>query len=236
MIGTAVILAGGFGTRLQSVVRDVPKPMAPVNGTPFLTFQLRFLKHYGIQKVIMAVGYLADVIIAHYGSSFEGIAIHYVHEHSPLGTGGGIRFALDKCEEDDVLVLNGDSFFDIDLNKFVTLHDENLVAASLALRKVDDASRFGTIELASGCRISGFREKDGAAKPGLINGGIYVLNKNIFMQNTPAEGKFSIEKDFFEKQASRMPLCGFEFDGFFIDIGVPEDYKKAQHDFERFKY
>ncbi|MBL7921623.1 MAG: nucleotidyltransferase family protein [Bacteroidia bacterium] len=236
MITTAIILAGGFGTRLQSVVSDLPKPMAPVNDQPFLNYQLNYLKHYGIKKVILSLGYLPEKIKDFYGYNFNGIEIEYVIEKDPLGTGGGIRLALEKCTAEKVFVLNGDSFFDVELNKFYKLHTTNNSEISLALRKVNNAARYGTIEKDKNSRIISFIEKKGVEKEGLINGGVYILDKKIYSTLTPANKNFSIEKDFFEKQLQVIQIKGYEFEGYFIDIGIPEDYAKAQHDFKGFKY
>ena len=236
MITTAIILAGGFGTRLQTVVNDVPKPMAPVNGQPFLNYQLRYLKHYGIKKIILSTGYLADAIHSYYGNEWEGLAILYSHEDTPLGTGGGIRLAMEKSTEETNLVLNGDSFFDVDLIEFYKLHSKNNSGISLALRKVANAERYGTIEKDGDNRIISFKEKSGIAKEGIINGGVYILGKKTYFSSNPTTTNFSIEKDFFEKKINELNIFGFENEGYFIDIGIPEDYTKAQHDFKGFKY
>ena len=236
MLQTAIILAGGFGTRLQTVVSNLPKPMAPVNEEPFLNYQLNYLKHYGIKKVILSVGYLAEKIQAYYKSNFNGIEIEYVVETSPLGTGGGIRLGLESCKDEYALVLNGDSFFDVDLHDFFKLHINETSEFSLALRKVNDSSRYGTIETDDNDRIISFKEKTNITKEGRINGGVYILNKKLYLNTTPAGNNFSIEKDFFEKQLNEFHIKGFEFNGYFIDIGIPEDYTQAQYDLKEFKY
>jgi D-glycero-alpha-D-manno-heptose 1-phosphate guanylyltransferase len=236
LITTAIILAGGFGTRLQSVVADVPKPMAPVNGEPFLSYQLRYLRSSGIKTIVISTGHLAEKIKSFYGAEFEGLTLIYSHEEKPLGTGGGIKLALDKTKEEDVLVLNGDSFFDVNISSFYELHQEQHSDASLALRRVEDASRYGMIEQGESNRIISFREKHNIAQPGLINGGVYILNKRKFFQRTEGLISFSIEKDFFERQLNELVIKGFEFSGYFIDIGIPADYQKAQDDFKGFKY
>ena len=236
MITTAIILAGGFGTRLQSVISDLPKPMAPINEQPFLNYQLNYLKHFGIKKVILSVGYLSKKIKDYYGNNFNGLAIDYVVEENPLGTGGGIRLAIEKCGESLTFVLNGDSFFDVDLIEFYNLHIKNKSQISLALRKVNDSSRYGTIEKNQENKITSFKEKSGITNEGVINGGVYIIEKELYLQATTADSNFSIEKDFFEKQLTTFDIKGFEFDGYFIDIGIPEDYLKAQNDFKGFKY
>ena len=236
MIKEAIILAGGFGTRLREVVQDVPKPLAPVNNKPFLDYTLRHLAHFGITHVVLSVGYMHDKIKMHYGNTFEGINIDYSIEEEPLGTGGGIRLAMQKCQTYDVLVLNGDSFFDINIISFYNRHSDYAADASIALRRVDNAARYGIISLGEFDKITSFKEKSSTEKPGFINGGIYILCPETYINETPADKNFSIEKDFFEKKLSKMNLYGFAYDGYFIDIGVPDDYKQAQHDFKTFKY
>lgn len=232
----AIILAGGFGTRLQTVVNDVPKPMAPVAGKPFLDYIFLYLKHYGITHVVLSTGYLAHKVSDHYKQEFNGIRVSYAVEETPQGTGGGIRLAMEQCHTEHILVLNGDSFFDVDLTTYAAQYNSCGSGGALALRKVGNAARYGTISLGSGQRISAFKEKDSIEKPGLINGGVYLLNRNIFLEHTPAAKAFSIEKDFFETRNSEIKLCGFEYEGYFIDIGIPEDYNRAQGDFKEFKY
>lgn len=235
MLKEAIILAGGFGTRLQTVVSDVPKPMAPVNNEPFLNFVFDYLKHYHIEHVVLSTGYLADKISEYYKKEYQGIKISYTKEESPLGTGGGIRLAMEKCHTKHVLVLNGDSFFDVNLNQYFNQHTTFHSDCSLALRKVDNAARYGTIKLENGF-VKAFKEKDSVEKEGLINGGVYIINRELFLNKTETVKPFSIEKDFFESRINELNLMGFEYEGYFIDIGVPEDYKKAQDDFKEFTY
>ncbi len=229
-------MAGGFGTRLQSVVSDVPKPMAPVNNEPFLNYVFYYLKFYGIEHVVLSTGYLADKISEYYKTEFRGIKISYTKEETPLGTGGGIRLAMQKCLTKDVLVLNGDSFFDVDLGVHYANHVSKKSDCTLALRKIDNAARYGTIVLANSNTIKAFKEKDSIDKQGLINGGVYIINRELFLNKTEMLKPFSIEKDFFETRISELNLIGFEYQGYFIDIGIPDDYKKVQDDFKEFKY
>lgn len=236
MLKEAIILAGGFGTRLQSVVNDVPKPMAPINGIPFLNYVFDYLKHYQIEHVVLSTGYLAEKIVEFYKDEFNGIKISYAKEETPLGTGGGIRFAMEKCTTKDVLVLNGDSFFDVDVNEHYKNHVSKQADCTLALRKVDNASRYGTIQLGTSNVIDAFKEKDSVECEGLINGGVYILNRETYLSKTEADSAFSIEKDFYEKRIKELHIFGFEYNGYFIDIGIPEDYKKAQTDFKSFNY
>lgn len=233
---TAIVLAGGFGTRLQSVVSNLPKPMAPVNGQPFLNYQLNYLEASGIRHVVLSTGYLSHQVEAHYRNSYRSMQISYAVEDRPLGTGGAIRLAMNSCSEETVLVLNGDSFFDIPLDSFGELHRQAGGSCSLALRRVDNAARYGRIEVDATQRVVSFLEKSATPQPGLINGGVYLLDKSVYLDQTPPEHPFSIEKDFFEKRLDDLVIRGFEFDGYFIDIGVPDDYLKAQDDFKTFKY
>jgi D-glycero-alpha-D-manno-heptose 1-phosphate guanylyltransferase len=236
MTNEAIILAGGFGTRLKEVVQDVPKPMAPVNGRPFLEYLLKYLSHYKIKKVILSVGYLADTIVSHFGNRFEEMEISYSVENDPLGTGGGIRLAMEKSQSTNVLVLNGDSFFDINLDDFYEAHRNAQSDCSLALRKVQNASRYGTIRLDPDSRIKEFSEKNGLSQQGIINAGAYLLKRELFLEKTSANKNFSIERDFFESRLDELNIFGFTYEGYFIDIGIPDDYKKAQHDFAQFRY
>ncbi len=234
MLNSAIILAGGFGTRLKSVVYDLPKPMAPVNGRPFLDYQLDYLNCSGIKEVCFSLGHMAEKISSHYGKQYKNLHLSYVVEQKALGTGGGIRLGLEQTKHEQVLVLNGDSFFEIDLEHFYTQHLQQHAQFSLALRRVENASRYGAIAINEHNRVTEFREKSANNAPGLINGGVYVLNRDLYLSVTEAEKNFSIEKEVFEKQINDLHIFGFVFDKYFIDIGIPEDYTKAQHDFKRF--
>ncbi len=236
MLKTAIILAGGFGTRLQSVVNDVPKPMAPINTQPFLNYQLRYLKQQGIEHIILSTGYLANVIKNYYAHQFEGLSISYAHEAEPLGTGGAIRFAMEQCNQENVLVLNGDSFFDVPILPLYELHLTKKADVTLALREVPNAARYGLIEYDENLRITAFKEKSGVEKKGTINAGIYIIQLLTFLKHTPAQQNFSIEEHFFKTQLNNLYFQGIGFDNYFIDIGIPQDYEQAQHDFKRFTY
>ena len=236
MLKEAIILAGGFGTRLQAVVSDVPKPMAPINNKPFLNYIFDYLKYFGIEHVVLSTGYLSEKISEYYKNEYKTIKITYAKEIEPLGTGGGIRLAMQQCLTENVLVLNGDSFLDVDLHSYNDQHIINCADCSLALRNVVNAARYGTILLGETNIIKSFKEKDSVEQPGLINGGVYILNKQLFLNQTKPDIPFSIEKDFFEKQINELNIFGFEYEGYFIDIGIPEDYNKAQIDFKNFKY
>jgi len=230
----AIILAGGFGTRLQPIVRDVPKSMAPVNDRPFLEYQLDYLITQEVRKVILSVGYKHEMIINHFRNRYRSLSIDYAVEEEPLGTGGGIRFAFWKIKSGKAYVLNGDSIFHIDLKTLKEKHQKKKADITIALRKLEHTNRFGRVIVNRNHRITGFMEKDQTAGPGFVNGGVYVINKTFLMEPF-FRGKFSIEKDCFERLYSTAKFFGFPSDGYFIDIGVPEDFKKAQNDFDRFK-
>lgn len=231
MIKEAVILAGGFGTRLRPVISDLPKPLAPVNGQPFLHYVFAYLAQYGIERIVLSVGYMSEKIEAHFGKKYLGIEVDYAYEEEPLGTGGGIRLGMEKCRSAHVLALNGDTLFKVPLDRFFEAHLGGAPDASLALRKVEDGSRYGTIQL-DGKRIAAFREKSPEVKgEALINGGVYLIRRKTYLGITEANKAFSIENDFFAKYADRLWLQAFPCEGYFIDIGIPEDYARAQVEF-----
>jgi D-glycero-alpha-D-manno-heptose 1-phosphate guanylyltransferase len=219
-----IILAGGFGTRLSTVVRDVPKPMAPVHGKPFLHYIFKELQHQKIKKVVLSVGHLKEVIQDFFQDMYLGIHIQYAVEQEPLGTGGGIKHAF-SFVEDDAYVLNGDTFFDIDLSK---LKNES-ADISIALKPMFNFDRYGTVELNDEQRIISFNEKK-QCEYGLINGGVYHFRRSLF-DKIETKNKFSFEKDILEKHLNELKIQGIIFDNYFIDIGVPEDYEKAKTDF-----
>tara|TARA_B110000037_G_C17068760_1_gene484900 strand:+ start:307 stop:1011 length:705 start_codon:yes stop_codon:yes gene_type:complete len=231
----AIILAGGFGTRLQSVVKDVPKPMAPVAGNPYLVYLVRYLKSYGVEHIVLSVGYLSEVVEDYFKAEYLGVKISYSKEDAPLGTGGGIRLALEKCEKKNVIILNGDSFFDVDINKLKKFHKKHKATVSLGVREVENVGRYGEVVLNDEKEIVKFSEKSDKAIAGLINGGVYLMKRkalNTFALNT----KFSLEQDYFQKQANTSSLYAKEFNSYFIDIGIPTDFERANKDFLDFKY
>jgi D-glycero-alpha-D-manno-heptose 1-phosphate guanylyltransferase len=215
-----LILVGGKGTRLQSVVRDLPKPMAPIAGKPFLEWQLRFLKKQGFKNITLLTGHMASAIEKHFGNgSLLGLHVRYCHEEIPLGTGGAVAQAMDM---DECLVLNGDSLFVTDLKQFI---DQAVAPATMALHFEKDVSRYGAVELKDGI-VSQFFEKSSALKEGLINSGVYYLHKDV--KKAFKKGPFSLEKDVFEILAPQKAIRGVTCQGHFIDIGIPESYQQAQ--------
>jgi D-glycero-alpha-D-manno-heptose 1-phosphate guanylyltransferase len=230
----AIVLAGGFGTRLQQVVNDVPKSMALINKRPFLEYLFDYLINQGVTKVVLSVGYKHEIISGHFSNLYKSLAIDYAVETEPLGTGGGIRLALWKIEGQRALVMNGDSLFRLDYRALMEYHLKKKADATLALRKLDDTGRFGRVTLNRVKRITGFEEKGLSAGPGFINGGIYVIEK-LFLMEPEFRGRFSIEKDCYEKYYPYSKFFGFPASGYFLDIGIPDDYLKAQHEFAAFK-
>ena len=221
---TAIILAGGMGTRLQSVVSDVPKPMAPINSKPFLEYLHIYLKRNGIKEIVLSIGFMGSVIKEHFGDSFLGMPILYSYEKSPLGTGGAIKLALDKCGGGDVFVLNGDTFFDVGLRGLADDHTGQNADITVSLKMMHGIDRYGVVELNAG-RIVSMREK-GYATQGHINGGVYCLKLGIF-DGFDVPDKFSFES-FLIDNMNALNIRGFISGGDFIDIGIPEDYGIAQ--------
>ena len=222
----AIVLAGGRGTRLQSVVRDVPKPLALVGGRPFLDYQLQLLASSGrVRQVVLAVGHLADRIIEHYTQHPPPLPVDFVVEHALLGTGGAARNALDATTSDRVLVLNGDSVFRWDLDALAEVHASLRPEATLSLVRVGDVGRYGSVVVEEG-RIRTFVEKGGPGGPGLINAGVYLFERETL--GAIASGCVtSLETDVFPVLAARGALAAAQFDSPFIDIGLPETYKAA---------
>ncbi len=220
----AVVLAGGFGSRLRQVVSDVPKPMAPVAGRPFLEYLLSSLAMHGFKRVILSVGYLAEIIVSHFGELYQGLELFYEIENTPLGTGGAVRAGIQHCRDDHVFIFNGDTFLNLEISSVEThwqLHGAPIIVA----REVSDTARYGRLNVQNG-RVVGFFEK-GTSVPGLINAGCYVLSRHS-LDSFAVGLPFSLETDFLANAIKRMSFNCFVTQGHFIDIGVPEDYERAQ--------
>ncbi len=218
----AIILAGGFGTRLKNAVSDLPKPMAPINGVPFLSYIFNQLNFQGFTTVVLAVGYLNEKIICYYGNRYKNIDIKYSIEDEPLGTGGCIKKALKMTTEKYVYIINGDTYFNIDFSRIAK--PNNII---IACKYMIDTARYGKI-ISEHNIVIRFVEKE-IVGPGYINGGIYCLDRDVFDPFILPK-KFSIEKDFFEKYLDQLSIQTFLSDEYFIDIGIPEDYEKAQRE------
>ena len=235
MIKEAILLAGGLGTRLQKTVPDLPKPMAPVNGKPFIEYVIDYIIRYQVRKIILSVGYKHESFAAHFANDYKGCQILFSVENEPLGTGGGIRKALEFAEEPDVMVLNADTLFKIDISSLSSLHKKKNADLTMALRKMNDVGRYGSVKIDEDARVTGFAEKNEITGEGNINGGVYIF-KNDFFNKLDLPEKFSFEKDCLEKYYSTLNIYGYSSKGYFLDIGIPEDYNKAQHDLKENKY
>lgn len=226
----AIVLAGGFGTRLREVVPDLPKPMAPVSGRPFLEILLSSLASKGFSRVVLSLGFMAEKIVHHFGSHFSGLEIVYEIENTPLGTGGAVRQAMHLCGSDHVYILNGDTFLDLEVAA-VEAHWLQHRSPIIVAREVPDTSRYGRLEVAGG-RVVGFSEK-GVVGPGLINAGFYVLPIHL-LDGFSLGRPFSLEVNFLANSVKTDRFDLFVTHGHFIDIGVPEDYARAQVELSEF--
>lgn len=220
----AIVLAGGLGRRLREIVPDLPKPMAPVAGRPFLEILLQYLASNGFDRAVLSLGFMAETITNHFGSKYKGMNLSFIVEDHPLGTGGGVRLAFEQILSDHAYIFNGDTFLEIDTSalelSWMTSKSPIIVACS-----VPNTERYGRLLVDKG-RVLGFSEK-GIAGPGLINAGCYVLPRSelsLFQLGSP----FSLEQDFFVPLVQQGLVEAFVTEGQFIDIGVPEDFYRAQ--------
>jgi len=220
----AIILAGGFGTRLQSVI-DVPKPMAPINKKPFLAYLLDYLSFYNFTTIHLSVGYKHELIQDYFGENYKGIKINYVIEKSPLGTGGAVKKALSNVKTENVFIINGDTFFQVDFDELELYHYKKKAEVTMALKPMINFDRYGTVNFDYNFRINNFAEKKFCTE-GNINGGTYLINTHCL--DKIKLKTFSLETDFFEKQFKKQLFYGFICESYFIDIGIPNDYTKAQ--------
>ncbi len=217
----AIVLAGGLGTRLREVVKDLPKPMARVKDKPFLEYILNYLNKNGITRVILSVGYKWDTIKEYFGNKFKKIEIIYSIENEPLGTGGALKKALSLCKQDNVYIINGDTFFNINLKDLELRNNSKIL---LCLKYMKNFNRYGCVEIDDNGFVTTFTEKEDKDF-GNINGGIYLISKNIFNEYN-LEEKFSFE-DFIKSNFRELKVFAQIFDGYFIDIGIPEDYQRS---------
>jgi D-glycero-alpha-D-manno-heptose 1-phosphate guanylyltransferase len=231
LIKEAIILAGGFGTRLRDAIPDLPKCMAPVNGRPFLFYVINYLRSQGIEKFIFSLGYKHEIIEAYLNAEFPTLDFQCLIEKEPLGTGGAILASCYKTSEQTVLVLNGDTIFKVDLEKAFANHVKHDSDCTLLLKPMDDFDRYGVVELNEDDSIKSFKEKK-FYKNGLINGGVYILNTEQFLAEE-LPGKFSFERDYLEKYFATRKIYGSVQDEYFIDIGIPEDYFRVQQELKQ---
>jgi len=229
----AIVLAGGLGTRLKSCINgDIPKPMAPVNGKPFLFYLLEYLKKQKIEKVILSVGYKYESILNYFGNTFQGISLIYSIENTPLGTGGAISKALKKCNDKNIFILNGDTYFPVSFSKLKEKQNQTGAEITIALKQMTNGDRYGIVSMENNSVITSFSEKIKANNI-LINGGVSLLNKEKFEKRSFTE-KYSFEKEYLGKVVKQRCISGLTFDSYFLDIGIPESYMKAQIDFKQF--
>lgn len=227
----AIVLAGGLGTRLRNMVPNLPKPMAPIAGRPFLEILLDSLAAKGFDHVILSLGFMAEKISSHFGNRFANMDLTYAVEQEPLGTGGALRLAMNHCRNDHVFIFNGDTFLDLEIDAVEqqwSRHHHPIIVG----RMVPDTARYGRLLTDNG-RVVGLSEK-GIAGPGLINAGCYVFNihqLNGFSLNLP----FSLESDYLAIAVNKQRLDIFVTTGHFIDIGVPEDYRRAQSELAQYR-
>ena len=219
----AIILAGGLGSRLRSVVSDVPKPMAPVNGVPFLDYLFKNLKRCGIEEIVLSVCFMKDKIIERYQDSFMGIPVRYSVELEPLKTGGAIKQAVSLLNEDDVVVLNGDTYLELDLNAMYAFHKQKHADVTLAACHLQNFDRYGRLDISDSGRVEGFKEKEFCLE-GDINAGIYFLKRNLL--ESVKENRFSFE-EYLCENVNALEVYAFQRSDNFIDIGIPIDYKRA---------
>lgn len=223
-----IVLAGGLGTRLRSAVPDLPKCMAPVAGAPFLQHMIRFLQEEGIEHFIFSLGYRHDAIEAFLKKEYPNLSYQAVIEEEPMGTGGAIRMACEKAGDENVLVVNGDTMFRVSVDALARFHHQHRADCTLTLKPMKDFDRYGVVDIDADGHIQSFREKKYYAS-GLINGGVYALNIPAFT-GTGLTGKFSFEKDYLEHFVGSRTMLGLVQDQYFIDIGIPADFERANRE------
>lgn len=221
----AVILCGGLGTRLGSLTKDTPKPLLEVAGKPFIAHVMNRLTRAGVDGLVLAAGFQWGKLQAYVGDSWDGTPVQYSFEPHPLGTGGAIKTAMARANLSEALVVNGDTLFDIDIPAFLSFAKLKEAQVCVALRKVEDCSRYGRIAVAGDGELITFGEKDYKGA-GLINGGIYYLLSSAL--NGIASEAFSFETDFLSTRHAGHSVYGLTFDDYFIDIGILADLQRAQ--------
>ncbi|WP_428737611.1 D-glycero-D-manno-heptose 1-phosphate guanosyltransferase [Sulfurimonas sp.] len=219
-----IVLAGGLGTRLRSVLSEVPKPMAPIDDKPFLEYIFKYLEKNNITRIILSVGYKWHVIKDYFGDMYNNIELVYSVEDEPLGTGGAIKKAMNYVTNEEIYIVNGDTFFDVDL-KLLSLESKSKVA--LSLKKMYKFDRYGCVDIDSHGYVITFKEKI-YREVGDINGGIYLVSNSLF-DDYQIDKKFSFE-EFLEHEVTSLKISAKIFENYFIDIGIPEDYEKAQNE------
>ncbi|MCD1259525.1 nucleotidyltransferase family protein [Paenibacillus athensensis] len=223
----AIVLAGGFGTRLQSVVSDVPKPMAPVRGVPFLNYIFNQLCRSGVTRIVLSTGFKHEIIESYYGKAFKQAAIVYSREEMPLGTGGAIKKAMSLIEGNHTLILNGDTMFAVHLQDMMDVHITTKAELTIAVKPMTNFDRYGSLHLKQN-RVVDFQEKMWV-QSGFISGGVYAAQTSLF-DGLELPGSFSMEVDYLQRYVHNRAFMAYPSDAYFIDIGIPEDYHRAQED------
>jgi D-glycero-alpha-D-manno-heptose 1-phosphate guanylyltransferase len=222
-----IILAGGLGTRLRGVLGNLPKSLAPIGNKPFLDYLLRFIVKQGFKDVIITTGYGSEAIKRYFGNgSVVGLRIDYTCEKELLGTGGAIKLAETMIDSDDFIVMNGDTYLEVDLDEMLRFHKARGALATMALAHKENTSRYGSVRIDKDNKVITFIEKDDEGRSRYINGGMYVFRKEI-LGCIPANKAFSLEREVLPTLVGKG-LYGFPGEGYFIDIGIPEDYEKAK--------
>ncbi len=225
MIRECIVLAGGFGTRLRSVVNDKPKCLAPMGDQPFLYYLFRYLHQQGIEHAVLSLGYLSEQVIAWCEDNVLPLRVSFAVEQEPLGTGGAIMHAMPFLNDDTFAIFNGDTFFDVSLAGMLEFAQAHRTHLTMALKPMTQFERYGSVELDKDARIIAFKEKQYQEK-GLINGGVYLTGQE-YLKSLDLPTHFSFEKEVLEPQVATGRLFGFKSDTYFIDIGIPEDFTKA---------
>jgi len=225
-----IVLAGGLGTRLRSIVNELPKCMAPVAGKPFLYYIFTYLQRQNISHVIMSVGYKFEAVQTWIGQTEWPFAVSYAIEEEPLGTGGAIRLALQKTTKNHVLIINGDTFFDVDVESLYNEHRTKKADLTIALKSMNKFDRYGNVLLNDRNQITSFMEKQ-FCEQGQINGGVYIINRNSNLMEDH-NTKFSFETEILQKHFSDHSFYGLISSSYFIDIGIPQDFEKANMEFK----
>jgi D-glycero-alpha-D-manno-heptose 1-phosphate guanylyltransferase len=224
----AIVLAGGLGTRLRSEVPDLPKCMAPVAGKPFLDHVIEHYLDAGIHRFVFALGYMHETVLDHLATRWIGLDYDYCIEEKPLGTGGAVLLASHKTKGAEFFVLNGDTLFKIDALNQLAFHKSKDGAITIAAKPMHQFDRYGTVTVNDDGSVKSFDEKKYCIS-GLINGGVYVVNKS-WLQSLKLPIKHSFEKDVMEAYVDGGKIFAMVCDEYFIDIGIPEDFKKANLD------
>lgn len=220
----AIILAGGFGKRLRSKISKIPKPMAPINGKPFLELLIRQLARNGFERVILSIGYKGQQIVEYFGDQFNGVPIEYSWEKSPLGTGGAVKKSLEKSSKTEIFVVNGDTYVDVNYIEAMNFFKENYMT-TVVINELEETNRYGKVIYQNDLAVE-FLEKSSKGK-GFINAGVYIFKTNAF-DDYLADVPFSLEKEFLIPSVKKRTVRVFKNTGLFVDIGTPEDYELAK--------